>query len=141
MKIKLLRKLLIFWTLFIGIGALGGSAMMLIDPSGEMWQMEPLLTGLQILPFPEIFFTNFIFSGIVLFLVNGVTQLTTAYLLLKNNKYASAWGIACSAILILWMLLQVLILWGPNIISNLYLGFGIMEMLTAILLYRKTLKM
>ena len=29
------RKLLIFWTFFIGLGAVAGAAAMLIDPSGD----------------------------------------------------------------------------------------------------------
>jgi hypothetical protein len=82
MSIKFLRKLLIFWTLFIGIGAVWGMLMMFISPSGEMWEMEPILPMLQqSLPYPEIFFTNFIFSGIVLFFVNGATQLFSAVML------------------------------------------------------------
>lgn len=132
-----LRKFLIFWTIFIGVGAVWGCAMMLIDPSGEMWEMDPLLEGLQMMPCPEIFFTNFIFSGIVLLMVNGVTQFFTTLLLFKKNKFASRFGIVCGVILILWILLQILIIWEPNPLSNIYLIIGVLETLTAILLYRK----
>ena len=34
------RKWLIFWTLFIGIGAVGVASMMLIDPSGRAMGMD-----------------------------------------------------------------------------------------------------
>ena len=34
------RRILIFWTLFIGIGAVGGALMMLLDPSGKAVGMD-----------------------------------------------------------------------------------------------------
>ena len=37
------RKTLIFWTLFIGLGAVGGAACMLIDPSGKALGMDAML--------------------------------------------------------------------------------------------------
>ena len=43
------RRALIFWTLFIGIGAVGGAAMMLIDPSGRAMGMDAMLPYLTTL--------------------------------------------------------------------------------------------
>ena len=37
------RKISIFWTLFIGVGAVMGAACMLIDPSGSLMGMDVLL--------------------------------------------------------------------------------------------------
>ena len=37
------RKLLIFWTFFIGLGAVAGAAAMLIDPSGRALGMAAML--------------------------------------------------------------------------------------------------
>ena len=85
-------------TLFVGIGAVWGCVMMLIDPSGRMWGMEPLLPLMQGLPWAEIFFTNFIFSGIVLLCVNGITQLGTAYLIFKQSVWAPLACVVCGVI-------------------------------------------
>ncbi len=53
-------------TLFIGIGAVAGAAMMWIDPTGVMWGGEPLLEMLRAkMPWPDVFFRNFIPSGFV----------------------------------------------------------------------------
>lgn len=41
------RKILIFWTLFIGIGALFGSLCMLIDPTGTALGMDQILPYFQ----------------------------------------------------------------------------------------------
>ena len=113
MKIKLLRITLIVLTLFVGVGAIIGMMMMFIDPSGRMWGMDPLLEGLQVMPMSKILFKNFIFSGIVLFCVNGVTQLFAAILLFMKNKYAKMVSAACGIILMLWCALEW-ILWGFN---------------------------
>lgn len=45
------RRILVFWTLFIGIGAVGGAAMMLLDPSGKTMGMDGMLPYFQVLPF------------------------------------------------------------------------------------------
>lgn len=37
------RKISIFWTLFIGIGAVGGAVTMLVDPSGGLMGMDAML--------------------------------------------------------------------------------------------------
>ena len=37
------RKILIFWTLFIGIGAVAGAIGMLVDPSGKAMGMDAML--------------------------------------------------------------------------------------------------
>ena len=73
-----------FLTLFIGIGAVAGAAMMWIDPTGAMWGGEPLLEMLRAkMPWPDVFFRNFIPSGFVLLFLNGLTQFAAAYLLFK----------------------------------------------------------
>ena len=37
------RKTLLFWTLFIGVGAVGGALCMLLDPSGHTLGMDAKL--------------------------------------------------------------------------------------------------
>lgn len=70
--------ILIFWTLFIGLGAVGGALAMLIDPTGETTGMAGLLPGLRKLPFADVLFQNLVFSGISLLIVNGITNLIAA---------------------------------------------------------------
>lgn len=50
------RKILIFWTLFIGIGAVG----MLSDPTGKAMGMDKMLPYFQVLPFSDILFQDYI---------------------------------------------------------------------------------
>ena len=55
------RKILIFWTLFIGIGAAAGAAAMLADPSGGIMGMDAMLPYFQKLPFADVLFQDFLF--------------------------------------------------------------------------------
>ena len=62
---------LLFWTVFIGIGAVAGAMGMLLDPSGKAMGMDTMLPYFQVLPFADVLFQNYTFSGIALLIVNG----------------------------------------------------------------------
>ena len=97
---------LIFWTLFIGIGAVGGAAMMLIDPSGRAMGMDAMLPYFQVLPFAEVVFQDLTFSGWALLIVNGLTNLTAAGLLLARKRAGVVLGGAFGVTLMLWICIQ-----------------------------------
>lgn len=123
------RKALIFWTLFIGIGALAGSMMMLIDPSGKIMGMDELLPYFQVLPFADILFQNFIFSGIMLLLINGVSNLVAALLLFMKKKAGVILGGVFGVTLMLWICIQFYI-FPFNFMSTIYFIFGFLQALT-----------
>lgn len=80
------KKILIFLCLFVGIGALIGSTGMFMDPTGKLIKMNEMLPYFKVLPFSNVLFTNYIFSGISLLIVNGLTNLTATYYLINNKK-------------------------------------------------------
>lgn len=93
------RRILIFWTLFIGLGAMAGALAMLLDPSGKSMGMDAMLPYFQVLPFADVVFQDFTFSGWALLIVNGLTNLTAAgkikeadYILVhhQNSVYENA---------------------------------------------------
>ena len=130
-------KLQKFLTLFIGIGAVMGAVMMWIDPSGQMWGMDPLLEMLRDkMPWPDIFFKNFIPSSFVLLFLNGFTQIATAFLLFKKHPLAYWAVLACGIILMLWIFLEWWV-WGFNFMSNIYFVFGLVEAMAAIICLRR----
>ena len=130
-------KLQKFLTLFIGIGAVVGALMMWIDPSGQKWGMEPLLEMLRAkMPWPDVFFKNFIPSGFVLLAVNGLTQFLAAILLFKKHRLAPHAVFACGIILMLWIVLEWWV-WGFNFMSNIYFVFGLVEVVAAVISLRK----
>jgi hypothetical protein len=120
-------------TLFIGIGAVVGAVMMWVDPTGVAWGGEPLLELLRAkMPWPDVFFRNFIPSGIVLLAVNGLTQFVAAYLLFKNHPLAYWAVLVCGIILMLWIALEWWI-WGFVALSNIFFVLGVVEVVCACL--------
>ena len=132
-----MTKFLKFLTLFIGIGAVAGALMMWIDPSGQTWGGEPLLEMLRAkMPWPDVFFRNFIPSGFVLLAVNGLTQFAAAILLFKKHRLAPHAVLACGIILMLWIVLEWWV-WGFNAMSNIFFVFGLVEAMFAVISLRK----
>lgn len=124
-------------TLFIGIGAVGGAVMMWIDPIGTTWGGEPLLEMLRAkMPWPDVFFNNFIPSGFALLAVNGITQLAAAIMLFKKHRLAQHAVFACGIILMLWIVLEWWV-WGFNVVSNIYFVLGLAEVIAALICRKK----
>ncbi len=123
------RKWLIFWTLFIGIGAVAGAACMLLEPSGSIMGMDAMLPYFQVLPFAGALFQNFTFSGVALLIVNGLTNLTAAVLLLKNRRAGVILGGIFGVTLMLWICIQFYI-FPLNFMSTAYFIFGLIQAIT-----------
>ena len=123
------RKILIFWCLFIGLGAVAGSFGMLTAPDGSNLGMQSMLPYFQVLPFSKYLFQDFIFPGISLLIVNGITNLVAATLLLAKKKA----GIICGGIfgvtLMLWICIQFVI-FPLNFMSTIYFIFGFLQAVT-----------
>lgn len=128
-RYKIARRILIFWTLFIGLGAVLGATMMFVDTSGKTMGMDAMLPYFQKLPFAEYVFQDYLFSGFALLIVNGITNLTAALLLFKNKKA----GIYCGGIfgvtLMLWICIQFY-MFPPNFMSTIYFIFGFLQAVT-----------
>ena len=73
-KLKTMRTISIFWSLFIGIGAYAGAYGMISDTTGTALGLAEWLYFFQKLPFSEIFFQDFLFPGIALLVANGLTN-------------------------------------------------------------------
>ena len=123
------RRALIFWTLFIGIGAVGGAAMMLVDPSGRAMGMDAMLPYFQVLPFAEVVFQDFTFSGWALLIVNGLTNLTAAGLLLAKKRAGVVLGGVFGVTLMLWICIQFY-MFPLNFMSTSFFVFGLAQAAT-----------
>ena len=74
MRFKIFKVSILFWTAFIGLGAFLGGICMLIKPDGSILHMQDMLPYFSVLPFSDILFQDYIFSGISLIIVNGITN-------------------------------------------------------------------
>ncbi len=123
------RKCLIFWTLFIGIGAVAGALGMILDPSGKSMHMDEMLPYFKALPFADVLFKDFLFSGFALLIVNGLTNLTAAVLLLRKKKLGVILGGIFGITLMLWICIQFY-MFPMNFMSTIYFIFGICQAVT-----------
>lgn len=123
------RRALLFWTIFIGIGAVAGSSAMLIDPSGGLMGMDAMLPYFQKLPFAEIVFQDLVFSGISLLIVNGISNLTAAGLLIANKRIGAVLGGVFGITLMLWICIQFY-MFPLNFMSTAYFIFGFIQAIT-----------
>lgn len=122
-----MRKILIILSLFIAVGALGGAIMMWVDPSGNGWGGAPILDLLRDkMPMSDVFFKNFIHSGVVLLAVNGLPQFLAALMLIKRHPLAYHVTLACGILLMVWIGLEWWI-WGFATMSNIYFALGLIE--------------
>lgn len=123
------RRALLFWAIFIGIGAVAGSSAMLIDPSGGLMGMDAMLPYFQKLPFAEKVFQDFVFSGISLLIVNGISNLTAAGLLIANKRIGAVLGGVFGITLMLWICIQFY-MFPLNFMSTAYFIFGFIQAIT-----------
>lgn len=132
-----MRTFLKILTLFIAVGALGGAVMMWMDPTGVSWGGEPMLDLLRAkMPWPEVFFRDFVPSGFALLAVNGLPQLLAALMLFKKHPSAYWVAQACGLILMLWIVLEWYV-WGFVALSNIYFVLGLIESVAAFYCTRK----
>lgn len=85
--------------------------------------MDGMLPYFQVLPFAEVVFQDLAFSGIALFIVNGLTNLAAAGLLLARKKAGVTLGGIFGVTLMLWICIQFYI-FPPNFMSTIYFIFG-----------------
>ena len=123
------RRALLFWTIFIGIGAVAGASAMLIDLSGGLMGMDAMLPYFQKLPFAETVFQDFVFSGISLLIVNGISNLTAAGLLIANKRIGAVLGGVFGITLMLWICIQFY-MFPLNFMSTAYFIFGFIQAIT-----------
>jgi len=134
--LKQLRNIQLFWGLFIGIGAFAGASGMISDSSGVVLGLVEWLHYFQKLPFAEIFFQDFLFPGIALLTVNGLSNTISLILIFRRNKNAALSGMVCGIILMLWICIQFYI-FPPNFMSTLYFVFGILQTINGWLYFKK----
>ena len=106
---------------FIGIGAMGGGFMLVKDPSGSALGVP--LSLLEGSPFP-----NFLIPGIFLLAVNGVGSMIGAGLSFTRRRYAQEIAIVLGAILVAWILIQVVIIKSFSWLHILYFILGVVEL-------------
>ena len=118
---------------FIGLGALGGGFMLVRDPSGSALGVP--LSLLEGSPFP-----NFFIPGMFLLAVNGVGSIIGAGLSFTRRRYAQEIAIVLGAILVAWIVIQVVIICSFHWLHVLYFILGVVELGIGLYIRRRRLQ-
>lgn len=78
-KVKIARNVLLFVLGFLALGAIGGGAVLIISPTGEM-------IGLPLSEFKNLPFSSFLIPGIILLTVLGVVPALLIIALLRKSE-------------------------------------------------------
>jgi hypothetical protein len=141
MKPKTAKNIHLFLLTFLGISAIGGGGTLIISPSGK------LLGGLPLSLLENSPFKDFLFPGIILFLVLGISPCLLIYALIKRpeNKFAEslnffkdmywAWSfsIYVAFALIIWIQVETIFIQGVGWLQTFYMLFAIPMILVALL--------
>ena len=128
MRFKVFRALLLAISLFVGIGAFFGGVCMLIKPDGSLVFLDGMLPYFQVLPFAEVLFQDYVFSGIMLIIINGVSNALASVLILRNKRSGYVLGTIFGLTLMFWITIQFVI-FPFFIIDLVYFLFGVFQMI------------
>ena len=118
---------------FIGLGALGGGFMLVRDPSGSALELP--MSFLEGSPFPD-----FLIPGMFLLAVNGVGSIIGAGLSFTRRRYAQEIAIVLGAILVAWIVIQVVIISSFSWLHVLYFILGVVELGIGLYIRRRRFK-
>jgi hypothetical protein len=118
---------------FIGLGALGGGFMLVRDPSGSALELPMSL--LEGSPFPD-----FLIPGMFLLAVNGIGSMIGAGLSFTRRRYAQEIAIVLGAILVAWIVIQVVIISSFHWLHVLYFILGVVELGIGLYIRRRRLQ-
>ncbi len=135
------RNVLIILLLFLGAGAMGGGALLIISPSGK------LLGGLPLSILDHSPFSNFFIPGIILFVVLGLSPCLLAMALIKRPESKIAeyfnfykdmyWGwtycIYVAFALIIWIQVETIFIQSAGWLQTFYMLYAIPILFVALL--------
>lgn len=110
-----------------GISAMGGGAMLVIDPTGA-------LLGFDRVGLAETFFVDFRLPGLILLLLIGVLNLVVAGMVVNKAGHYPTLVFLQGAILTGWILVQLYVLPATHFLQLVFAVIGVMLMLLGSLL-------
>jgi len=134
------RNILIILLLFLGLGAIGGGALLIVSPKGK-------LIGMPLRMLKNSHFDSFLIQGVILFTLLGLAPCLLVVALVKKPKsslaekfnfcgdmhWAWTYSIYLSFVLIIWIQLEMVFIQAVSWLHTFYMFFSIVIILTALL--------
>lgn len=119
---KMIYRVLFVLHAFVGIGAMGGGMMAILNPQGPGGMTTDSLKNSP--------FNNFLIPGIILFTVIGIGNLFSALIIFLKSKFLGFISSIFGWALVIWIIVQCIML---NMIIYLHVIFFIIGLVQAIL--------
>jgi len=124
---KIIRIIAIILLVFLGISAVYGGGVLIVDPSGKILGMP--LSHLEHSPF-----NSFLIPGIILFLFNGVSSLIIAVMAIKKHRLYTLFAISQGIVQVIWILVQIAMIRSTSILHFIYFSVGTLLIICSMLL-------
>ena len=129
---KAVRRLLLFLHVFVGVGAMSGGLMAILNPERPGGMPTD---ALKYSPF-----SNFLIPGIILFALIGLGNVFCAILMIYKIKYQAYVSCTVSAALVIWIIVQCIMLWAVVSLHIIFFVIGLIEgVLSVLLLFQQRL--
>lgn len=122
---KYSRVFLLIIIAFNGLSGLAGGTGLITDPSAEALGMTT--TWLEGTPFK-----NYLIPGIILFLFNGVGNITVFILGLTEKPFFGKSATAFGLIMMIWIITQVIMIGYQSFLQPLYFSTGLIQLIVGI---------
>lgn len=113
-----MRILLLVLLLFHGLSALFGGGVLIAAPDGS-------IIGLPLYLLADAPFTDFLIPGIILFTVLGLGSSIGWILVYRRSSWAPLWVVALGVATVIWIVTQMIMLHGADILHAIYGGVGV----------------
>ena len=124
---KTIFTLQVLFQFSVGIGAAVSGALMMLFPSGALFQLPPDM--LKCTPFQD-----FLIPGIILFFINGIGQIVAGILSLRRHPFAGYVGVVFGMGLMIWIFVQVNMVGGGHMLQYCYFMLGLFETVLSFLI-------
>lgn len=129
---KKVYRILFILHVFVGIGAMGGGMMAILNPQGPAGMPSDSLNNSP--------FRDFLIPGIILFTVIGLGNLLSALSIQLKSKYQGYISSIFSWALVIWIIVQCIMLQSVVSLHVIYFIIGLVEaFLSAIVLFAQRL--
>jgi hypothetical protein len=131
-KMKKVYRFLFALQLFVGIGAIGGGMMAILNPQGPGGMPADALKNSP--------FNNYLIPGIILFAVIGLGSIFSSVMIYLRSKFIGYISSVFSWALVIWIIVQCIMLNAIASLHVIYFIIGLVEAaLSAVILFEQRL--